>query len=163
MDFFRLTETLMGMDDKAWSRHANPLSGWSRLSCGPLLALAIWSRTWIGWWSLIPITLALGWIWLNPRLLKEPASTDNWMSKGVLGERRFLERKKHPIPPHHERAAILLAWLAVPGVVILAYGLIVLNGWATFCGIFLSVVPKLWFLDRMVWLEQDMRANENDQ
>ena len=59
MDIFKAAERLMAMDDAAWTRHANPWSGISRFSCGPLLILAIWSRDWIGWWSLIPIALAM--------------------------------------------------------------------------------------------------------
>lgn len=65
-------------------------SGWSRMSVLPLLALAIWSRIWIGWWSLLPIGVTIFWMWLNPRAFPIPQSTSNWMSKGVLGERVWL-------------------------------------------------------------------------
>lgn len=160
MDVFRAAEKLMAMDDDAWARHANPWSGWSRLSCIPLLALAVWSRAWIGWWSLIPIGLAIAWTWLNPRLFGPPKSLDNWMSRGVLGERIFLARKKHPIPAHHERAGVILAGMSAPGVVILLYGLLVLDGRATLCGAVLTALPKLWFLDRMVWLQRDMEKQK---
>jgi hypothetical protein len=44
-------ERFMGMSDDVWSRHANPRSGWSRMTIPPLFALAVWSRDWIGWWS----------------------------------------------------------------------------------------------------------------
>jgi hypothetical protein len=57
------TEGLMGMSDDVWSRHANPQSGWSRLSIPPLIALAVWSRDWIGWWSLLAIVLVCVWTW----------------------------------------------------------------------------------------------------
>lgn len=160
MDVFRAAEKLMAMDDDAWARHANPWSGWSRLSCIPLLALAVWSRAWIGWWSLIPIGLAIAWTWLNPRLFGPPKSLDNWMSRGVLGERIFLARKERPIPAHHERAGVILAGMSAPGVVILLYGLLVLDGWATLCGAVLTALPKLWFLDRMVWLQRDMEKQK---
>jgi len=37
----------MGMDDATWKRHANPWSGWSRITILPLLCLAIMSRVWV--------------------------------------------------------------------------------------------------------------------
>ena len=46
-----------GMDDDSWARHANPWSVWTRVPILPLLALAIWSRSWIGWWAVLPVLL----------------------------------------------------------------------------------------------------------
>jgi hypothetical protein len=52
-DVFRSLERLMAMDDGVWRRHANPWSGWTRVTVLPILVLAIWSRVWIGWWALL--------------------------------------------------------------------------------------------------------------
>ena len=52
--------SLFKMDDKTWSRHANPWSVWTRFLVFPILALAIWSRVWLGWYSLIPIGVGVG-------------------------------------------------------------------------------------------------------
>jgi hypothetical protein len=52
-----------------------------------VIALAIWSRDWIGWWSLLPIALAIVWMMVNPLLFATPRSTRNRASKGVFGER----------------------------------------------------------------------------
>jgi len=41
------------MGENTFMRHANPWSGHTRFSMLPLLALAFWSRIWIGWWSII--------------------------------------------------------------------------------------------------------------
>ncbi|MBX9255391.1 hypothetical protein H1Q63_15855 [Desmonostoc muscorum CCALA 125] len=49
--------------------------------------MPVWSRVWLGWWSLIPVTIAVLWMWLNPRIFPKPQSTYHWISKGVLGER----------------------------------------------------------------------------
>lgn len=76
----------MGMTPQVWARHSNPWSGWSRLTVLPLFALAVWSRIWLGWGALGPILLVLVWTWLNPRIFATPKRTDNWMSRGVLGE-----------------------------------------------------------------------------
>ncbi|MEO0091762.1 MAG: DUF6653 family protein [candidate division WOR-3 bacterium] len=45
------------MDEKARRRHTNPYSGYSKFSSVPLIGLAVWSRIWLGWWSIILIVL----------------------------------------------------------------------------------------------------------
>jgi len=157
MDIFAAAERLMRMDDETWARHANPLSVWSRLSCLPLIVLAVWSRVWLGWWCLLPIALALGWTFINPRLFSPPISTDNWASQAVMGERIFLARKTSPIPAHHERWAHILTAVSVLGTVILIYGLWVIDFWIVFSGLAIAIGAKLWFCDRMVWLYQGVQ------
>jgi len=155
MDVGRATERLMGMDDAAWERHANPWSGWTRVSILPLLALAIWSRVWLGWWSLAPVAVLIVWTWLNPRVFPPPRSVNNWMSQGVLGERIWLARNADPIPPHHQRMAVILSVASGFGVALLIWGLVLLDPGLTVAGLVLSMGGKLWFLDRMVWLKAD--------
>ena len=157
MDLFRLAESGMKMDDATWMRHANPLSVWTRFSCLPLIVLAIWSRAWIGWWCLVPLALALFWTWINPRAFPPPAFTDNWASKGTFGERVFLNREAIPVPPHHKRWAVVLAGLSVTGLPFLVWGLWQLSVSWTLLGLVLIVLPKVWFVDRMVWLYEDMK------
>src|SRR6476659_6852320 len=60
--------SLFGLQGDGWLRHANPVSVWTRFAVLPLLAISIWSRDWIGWWSLIPITLSLVFMMINPLL-----------------------------------------------------------------------------------------------
>ena len=157
MDLFKASERLMAMDDAAWARHANPWSVWSRFSCLPLLALAMWSRAWIDWWALVPLALALLWTWYNPRAFGPPATTDTWASKGTFGERVFLNRKAIPVPGHHARATRCLTIVSAAGAAILVYGLVVLSAWATICGLVVTVGAKAWLVDRMVWLYEDMK------
>ncbi len=145
----------MKMDDATWARHANPWSVYTRFTALPLLALSIWSRTWLDMWALIPIALTLFWIWINPRLFSAPKTTDNWASNGVMGEQLFLNRKQVPIPLHHLRAAHILTTLAGIGACIMIYGLWTFHVWATICGVTLSMGAKAWFFDRMVWLYED--------
>ena len=151
----------MGMSDAVWQRHTNPLSGWSRMSILPLFALAIWSRVWLGWWCLIPIGLVLFWTWWNPRAFAIPENTDNWMSKGVLGERIWLDRKSQRIATHHTRAIGIISVLPIFGLVPFAYGLIYFDLPAMIFGLVLTIVFKLWFLDRMVWLYEDVSSAKN--
>lgn len=156
MAYERAMAAMFRMNEQTWARHANPWSVWTRNTALPLLVVAIWSRTWLGWWALVPLVLALLWTWLNPRLFPVPASTRNWASKAVLGERVWLNRRQVPIPAHHSRALHLLIATAALGLPVLAWGLYNLQLWPTLLGSVLIYAGKLWFLDRMVWLYQDM-------
>ncbi|MBC7284550.1 DUF6653 family protein [Hoeflea sp.] len=149
-------ESSMSMDDATWARHANPWSVWTRAPVLALLALAIWSRVWIGWWFMVPVAALVAWALYNPRAFPPPTSLDNWASRAVLGERHWLARKTTPIPAHHGRWAMILSVLSAVALLPLAYGLWVLDPWAAFAGAMLSSVFKLWFCDRMAWLAAEM-------
>ncbi|ADK86401.1 conserved hypothetical protein [Desulfarculus baarsii DSM 2075] len=157
MDIGRLSERLMGMSEETWRRHANPWSGWTRLASYPLIFLAVWSNVWIGWYCLAPIAALAVWIWLNPRLFPRPKSTKSWMSRGVLGERVWINRWQEPIPPEHEKMANILSAIALAGVAVSVYGFWARDFWAAFMGWNLAVAAKMWFVDRMVWLFEDMK------
>jgi len=148
---------LFHMDDATWQRHANPWSVWSRTTVLPLLILAAWSRVWIGWWALAPGALALLWTWLNPRLFGRPASMDSWASKSVLGERVWINRDAVPVPPRHRRAPHVLNVVSGVGTLFVIGGVVQLAVWPTLFGAALVYAGKLWFLDRMVWLYEDMK------
>lgn len=154
MKLAQQAERMMGMSDAIWLRHANPWSGWTRVPILPLLALAIWSRVWLGVWAWLAVAVVLLWIWLNPRVFAVPARFDNWMTRGVLGERVFL-KNFDDLPAHHQRASKLLAYASFPGLVVMVWGLWTLNAPAAVYGTILCMLPKLWFLDRMVWILQD--------
>ena len=160
MNFGGWLEKLMAMDDATWKRHANPWSVWTRMPILPLLVLAIWSRVWLGWWCLGPIALLCLWTYLNPRAFSEPSSTDNWASKATFGERVWLNRKTVPIPGHHARFAQRLNAVAALGMIPLVYGLVFYEPFVTLLGLSLVIMGKLWFLDRMVWLYQDMKDSD---
>ena len=158
MRFDRSITRLFAMDDRVWARHASPWSVWTRIATLPLLIMVFWSRVWLGEWALLPIALALIWTWLNPRLFAPPDTTDHWTSRAVLGERVWLNRSRIPIPAHHARAALILSAVAAIGGLITVWGVIVLDVYLTVLGAVLVYGGKLWFLDRMVWLYQDMQT-----
>jgi Family of unknown function (DUF6653) len=81
----RRVAKLFGLQGETWMRHANPLSVWTRFAVLPLLAASIWSRDWIGWWSLVPLVLSLVFMVVNPLLFPKPRSTRNW-TKRVLAQ-----------------------------------------------------------------------------
>lgn len=158
MDVFAAAERLMRMKDADWERHANPWSVWTRMSCLPLLALAIWSRVWIGWYCVPVIAAALMWTYHNPRAFSAPRDWDSWAARATLGERMFLNRHTGaPIATHHVRALYVLTLLSAVGLIPLIYGLSVLNPWAALTGLVATILPKLWFCDRMVWIHAEMR------
>ena len=110
----------------------------------------------MGGWCLIPLSVCVLWIWLNPRVFARPASTNNWASKAVLGERVWLNRKAIPIPGHHERFVRVLNVITGAGGVMVIYGLAVLDASVTIWSSVVVILGKSWFLDRMVWLFEDM-------
>jgi len=152
LDNKSFTEQLMTMSDDVWARHANPLSGWSRMSIPPLFALAVWSRDWIGWWSLLAIALVCFWTWANPRVFRKPGDMESWMSKAVLGETLWLNRNRTPHQGHHRTVPLLVASASGVGLLPLTWGIWQFEIWPTLTGLLLIMGGKLWFLDRMVWL-----------
>lgn len=146
------------MEDDVWKRHANGWSVWTRVATFPFLLLAIWSHAWIGWAGAIVATgLVCIWLWINPRAFPAPATTDTWHARATFGERLWLFRRELPIPRHHETAASILAGVALVGTLVAFAGAIMNWLWPTLLGTVLLYAGKLWFLDRMVWLYEDMK------
>ena len=151
---------LFGLEGDRWMRHANPVSVWTRFAVLPLLALAIWSRQWIGWWSLAAVAAVLVFLVVNPLLFPPPRSTRNWASKGVLGERIWTERGKLDLPAQFRGSGVLYATYAIQvvGLAVMAYGLVELDLLAVVSGLVIMQTAKAWFIDRMVLLFEDMKA-----
>jgi hypothetical protein len=136
---------LFRMSDQAWRRHANPWSVYTRFAAIPAMILAIWSRTWIGWWALVPVAVGIVWLLVNPHVFA-PVTPRSWVARGIYGEELWL-RQGSRVPPRHRRA---LRWLIVPGVggfIVLAWGLVVLALWPTVVGATLIVLAQLWRID----------------
>lgn len=146
------------LDDDNWMRHANPISVWTRYSVLPLIVLAFWSRVWIGRWCLVPAIASFLWLFFNPISFKKPKSTKNWASRAVLGERVYLNRDNVPIPDRHNIPLHgLLNGIAFIGLVLTAWATIYYSVWGVVLGVSLAYLGKSWFLDRMVWLYEDMK------
>jgi hypothetical protein len=145
------------MNEATWARHANPWSVWTRVATLPVLLLALSSHVWIGWWSLVAVLGVSLWTWVNPRLFRPPVSTRSWASRATFGERIWLNRQAIPIPGHHARAAALLSIASATGFLISVYGAIAIDATALAGGGVLAWTAKMWFVDRMVWLYEDMK------
>jgi hypothetical protein len=149
---------LFGLSGDNWLRHANVWSVWTRFSVLSLIALAVWCRDWIGWYSLGPVALAITWMVVNPLLFPPPRSTRNWASRSVLGERIWAGRRTAELPEQFRSPVPEVAnALAAAGLVVLTYGLVRFDVVATVAGIVVTHLAKLWYLDRMVLLFADMR------
>lgn len=139
-----------------WRRHANPWSVYTRILILPLLTAAIWTRIWIGWWSLVAVFVILVWTVLNPRVFRPPVSLEHWASRGVLGESYWVDRKQSPLPARHSIAPLVLTVASAAGVPFWVCGLVVLDPWLTAFGLLLQMAGKLWFFDRMALLYDDV-------
>jgi len=145
------------MNDTTWKRHASPWSVWTRFSTLPVLALAVWSRVWIGPYAWVFVALLVAWLIVNPMAFPPPKHTNRWGNKATFGERVWLNREKIAIPQHHARAATVLGAITAVGVPFFGYGLYALDAWPVLFGMCVIYLGKMWFLDRMVWLFEDMK------
>ena len=149
-----------GLDERGWERHAAPWSVWTRVAILPLGALAVWARVWIGWWFLLPLAALVVWSFVNPRAFPPPVTTRTWSARAVMGERVWLARGALPIPEHHARMAAVTSGIAAAGLPLAAWGLWRLELWPLLLGLALCLVGKFWFIDRMVWLFEDMARED---
>ena len=148
--YFRLT-------DENWMKHANTWSVWTRYSVLPILVLAFWSRVWIGWLSIVPVIVSVTWMFINPVFFKRAKSTKNWAFKAVLGERVWLNRDKIDVPSYHKTMPNICNGISALGVPVLIWAIVILDVWPAILGISLVITGKSWYLDRMVWLYEDMK------
>lgn len=154
--FLAAIAALMRMEEATWERHANPWSVWTRVASAPFFALALWSVHWIGWQAALPLGLFVVWYWLNPRVFPPPRSTRSWAARAVMGERVYLLSHLHPIPVYHSNAATLLGIGSAIGALLMAAGLIAAEPGIYLTGCVAVFLCKLWFVDRMVWLYDEM-------
>ena len=145
-----------GLEGAAWHRHANPWSVYTRIPGLAAVVAAIWTSAWIGWWSLILVGVVCLWLAVNPRVFAPPPSMDHWASKAVLGETYWANRKQVPVPARHRVAPNVLTAINALGLPFIVWGLIAHELWIVMFGLVVQTAGKLWFLDRMALLYDDM-------
>ncbi|WP_433029894.1 DUF6653 family protein [Actinomycetospora sp. CA-053990] len=153
---------LFGLRGEQWMRHANPWSVWVRFAVLPLLALAAWSRVWIGWWAVLAGAVALVFMVVEPLLFPPPRSTRNWASKGVFGERILAEGTRRDLPAQFRTSrvpVITTVWQTI-GLAGLVVGLVRLDLLLTLAGLCLCVCAKAWYIDRAVLLFEDVKTRD---
>jgi len=67
-----------------------------------------------------------------------------------------MRSEEHPIPIYHRNAATLLSIGSALGALIMMAGLLTREPTAFLAGGVTTFLCKLWFVDRMVWLYEDM-------
>ena len=123
---------------RIWKKHANPWSGWTRVIAFLLFPVPIWYHSWIG------LGIVLFFFAINPFLFAEPKSTDNWMSKSILGEEMWT--KNGLFQRDFPTVLNILNGLSFFLMVYSAFNQLI---FVTIFSTILSSVFKLWFLDRM--------------
>jgi hypothetical protein len=73
----------------------------------------------------------------------------------------WLSRDLVPVPARHRIVPHVLNSVTAVGAALIVWGLATLAVWPTLLGSALVFCGKLWFLDRMVWLYEDVIA-ENE-
>ena len=141
------------LSDTTWERHANPYSGWTRVLSMPALAIGLYLHN---FWILAAVLI---WLIINPMIFPKPHSTNNWMSKGVLGEQLYFaegKKLKKDLPT-------LLNIINIPVFIAFIY-----FGWQQelvpmiLAGL-LTMTIKFWFIDRMAWLASDTDTHPSTQ
>jgi hypothetical protein len=158
MNFEKKISKVFGLNKpEKWLKHANPYSLVTRIIVLPLLIFAIWSRIWIGWYSIFFILGLIIWLIINPTVFKKSIKIKSWWQKGVLGEYFWINKDNIPVLSHHIKFIKILMFLQGIGSFVLVVGLYKLNICLTFIGTIIIYFAKLWFLDRMVWIYYEMK------
>lgn len=148
------------MTNEAWQRHTDPWSVWTRFVAIPLTLLAIRSRAWFGWWSLLPIGAVAVWLFINPRAFPPVREPRGWAARGIYGEHARVQ-DRDLLPPDHRKVLRLLVTLGVIGFGMILWGLIALEVWPTVHGTTLVAVAQLWRIDRFGWLWDRHQAHRS--
>jgi hypothetical protein len=143
MNFARLFRRCSFMTDDAWRRHANPWSVYTRFAAIPVFILAIWSRDWVGAWSLVPTAATIMWLIVNPFVFPRVDEPRHWVSKGIFGERVWL-CEYHKVPRAFRGPLRWAMALGIFGTVLLIWGLMRLDLWPTLVGAALLTLAQLW-------------------
>ncbi len=68
-----------------------------------------------------------------------------------------MNRNKVPVFEHHRKVIRVLTLLQVSGGITVVFGVYKLDLCLTLAGTVLVYLSKMWFLDRMVWVYQEMK------
>lgn len=74
----------------------------------------------------------------------------------MLGELAWSRRRSAPVPRRHRIAPWSLTGLNAAGAPVVVRGLVAMDGPLVLAGLAVHMSGKIWFLDRMVWLYEDV-------
>ena len=158
MTIERRIANLAGLNNEAWDKHSSGLSVWTRFSGPVLLITALWSRLWLGWWALLALGLVIVWIALNPHIFPRAKDRSGYTVRGAWGERIWMHRDVLEVPAKHKGLPHFLSVVNSLGFAAALYGAVLYDPWTAALGLSTHYLGKAWFIDRMVWLTDDMSA-----
>jgi hypothetical protein len=138
------------LSKKAWKRHSNPLSVWTRILSYPLVYVPFWNRNWKQGATIVT------WFALNPVLFPEPESDESWTTRGVLGEE--LWRAERPRDLSTALTSASASFFA--GGLWSAYKR---RFWPTMFFAGTAFLLKLWYIDRMTFYYEQRRNEAHDE
>lgn len=131
--------------------------GWDlalSLAAAPLLALAVWSHAWIGWWAALAVAFHWGLLTAARRLRRPAVRPDAWTFRSKLGS-LLLARRWRRIPRRFRLGWIALSSAALLGSLAALWGALTLTLWAVALGVALEWAAGLSARDVMVRLVED--------
>ena len=139
------------LSKRAWKRHSNPLSVWTRILSYPLVYVPFWNRSW-NQGAAVAASFAV-----NPVLFPEPKSGDEpWATRGVLGEELWTAKRLRDL-------SMLLAVTSVPfgaGGLWSAYKR---RFWPMMLCASAAFLLKLWYIGRMTASYEQHRNEMRDE
>lgn len=80
-----------------------------------------------------------------------------------MGERVYLNRDKIEIPEIHKKPIYkILNAISFLGVLLAIWATVYYSIWGAVLGIALAYLGKSWYLDRMVWLFENMKEKNEE-
>jgi hypothetical protein len=121
---------------RAWKRHSNPWSVWTRILSHPLVYVPFWNRSWKQG------GVVAAWFALNPVLFPEPESDESWATRAVLGEELWTAERPR------DASTLLTGASGVfgAGALLTAYKR---RFWPMMFCASAAFLLKLWYIDRM--------------
>ena len=132
---------------RAWKRHSNPWSVWTRILSYPLVYVPVWNRSWKQG------AAVAAWFAANPVLFPEPEGDEPWATRGVLGEELWTA----------ERPRDLSILINTTSATFFAGGLLATYRRRLWPMVFFASVAlllKLWYIDRMTFYYEQHRERE---
>jgi len=74
----------------------------------------------------------------------------------------WLNRDEVAVPRYHIIVSNILNAISSAGMGLSIWAIVTLSVWPAILGISLAYLGKSWYLDRMVWIYEDMK-NENEE
>ncbi len=133
--------------ERAWKRHSNPWSVWTRILSYPLVYVPVWNRSWKQG------AAVAAWFAANPVLFSEPEGHESLATRGVLGEELWTA----------ERPQDLSMLINSASAVFFAGGLLATcrrRVWPMVFFASVALLLKLWYIDRMCFYYAQRRERE---